>query len=207
MRAVADIGLAISLAAGIESIFGRHGIALPEDHRTAVGRFGDGAVARAVVEHLEADAQRIEDHLDTHQRDQRNGHAARPHHVTPRAGMAPRIVEQHVNESETGDDHPLGLHVSPQGREQEEADEGHGQQFQGSSDRRLRLHLPPRLHVQRHEEEVEDDQHVAQKLDDVTGFEDRVAAREVIGERRPVVVVLPHEVRHEQQQSHGPAQV
>jgi len=36
------------------------------------------------------------------------------------------------------------------------------------------------------------------ELDDVARTENRVARREVVDERSPVVVVLPHEVRHEQ---------
>ena len=205
MRTVTDIGLAVGLAARIERIFGRNGVTVAENHRTAVGLGGDGCVTLRIVEHLETDAQRVEDHHQPHQDDQSDGHAPGPHHVTARAGMPPRIGEQHVDQSEAGDDHPLGLDVTAQRREHEEDDEGHGQELQRPPDGGLRLHLPPCLHVERHEEGVEDHQHVGQEFDDVAGSEDRVAARKVVGERRPVVLVLPHEVRNEQQQRHRAA--
>ena len=42
VRTVTDIGLAVGLAARIERIFGRNGVTVAENHRTAVGLGGDG---------------------------------------------------------------------------------------------------------------------------------------------------------------------
>lgn len=204
---VTDVGLAIGLAARIEAVLGRHRIVVAEDDRTAVGLGGDGPVALRIVEDLEADAQRVEDHLEAHEHKQCEGYTACPHDVAPRAGMAADIAEEHGHESEAGNDHPLRLHVAPEGREQEKENEGHRQELQRPAGGRLRPDLTPRLHAERHEEGVEDHEHVGQELHDIVKPEDRVARREVVDERRPVVVVLPDQVRHEQQGRHGPRKI
>lgn len=134
VRTIADIGLAIGFAARIESVFGRDGVAVAENDRTALRLGGDGAVALGIVEDLETESQRIEDHLDTHGGDEQQGRTAGCHRVPPRAGMAADIGEGDIDQSEDRDDHPLRLHVAAQRRKEEKADEGRGQQFQRPAD-------------------------------------------------------------------------
>ena len=207
VRTVADIGLAVGLAPGIEGVFGRDGIAMAENDGAAVGDPGDPAVARRIVEDLETQAQRIEDHFETYQTDQQNGRQPGAHQVTPRAGMPAGIGEKRIDQAENGDDHPLGLHVTAECREQEKNDERHGDKLQRTFDGVLRLHGDPGLHVQRHEEGIEDHQQVEQVFGDIIGPEHRITPRQMIGQRGPVVLVLPHEMRHEQQQRYRAAEI
>ena len=95
----------------------------------------------------------------------------------------------------------------PECREQEKNDERHGDKLQRTFDGVLRLHGDPGLHVQRHEEGIEDHQQVEQVFGDIIGPEHRITPRQMIGQRGPVVLVLPHEMRHEQQQRYRAAEI
>ena len=204
---VADIGLAVGLSAGIEGVFGRDGVTVAENDGTAVGDFGDLPVTGAVVEHFVTDAQRIEDHHQPRQGDQGERHPPHAHQVAECPGMTPGVGEERIEQSEHGDDHPLGLDVSAQRRKQKKDDKRRRNESQRAFDGVLRLHGDPRPDIERHEERVEDDQQVEQVFGDVTGPKDRVTPRQMIGQRRPVVLVLPHEMRHEQQQRHRAAEI
>lgn len=126
---VADIGLAVGLSAGIEGVFGCNGVTVAENDGTAVGDFGDLPVTGAVVEHFVTDAQRIEDHHQPRQGDQGERHPPHAHQVAARPGMTPGVGEERIEQSEHGDDHPLGLDVSAQRRKQKKTINAAGMNF------------------------------------------------------------------------------
>lgn len=133
VRTVTDIGLAVGLLPGIKGVFGRDGIAMAENDGAAAGDPGDPAVAGRIVEDLETQTQRIEDHFEAHQTGKEDGRQPGTHQVTPRAGMPAGIGEKRIDQAENGDDHPLGLHVTAKCREQEKTMNATGINFSARS--------------------------------------------------------------------------